>query len=223
MNKVCIYTCITNGYDKLLDPHETTDDVDYICFTDNMHIKSKVWSIKQIPEDLLNLPPVLQQRILKICPHRYLQDYDASLWIDGNIQVCKKLDQFFQEYDLSKCPLYVRMHPGRNCIYREADAVIRYGKADASEVEMQMEKYKKVGYPEHAGLAETCILLRAHNNRMCKLVCNAWAKEVLMHTHRDQLSFNYACWTNHFAYDMLNVLNIYNNQLFKYKTHIANQ
>lgn len=219
MNNICVYTCIVNDYDQLLEPLYYNRNIDYICYTDNLKMKSRFWNILSIPTDLRYLPAVLQQRMLKICPHRYLPEYKTSLWIDGNIQICKNLNQFIQQYDLTCCPLYTRVHPARNCIYKEARAVAEHGKADAAIVEKQIQKYRMNNYPEELGLAETGILLRDHNNRTCKLVCNTWAEEVLTYTHRDQLSFNYACWMHHFIYGTLtNELNV-NNAFFKLVPH----
>ena len=83
--KVAVYTCITGGYDSLKDPLVVNKDVDYICFTDNARLNSNVWKIRSIPEELKMLSNVKKQRIVKICPHRYLPEYDVSVWIDGNI------------------------------------------------------------------------------------------------------------------------------------------
>ena len=75
MNNVCIYTCITGNYDKLQEPLVYNKDIDYICFTDDMRIKSRYWNILSMPVELRYLPIIKQQRILKICPHKYLPEY----------------------------------------------------------------------------------------------------------------------------------------------------
>lgn len=219
MDKVCIYTCIVNNYDMLLEPLEYDKDINYICFTDNANLKSRIWNTVPIPDDLKYLPSILQQRMLKIRPHKYLPCYNTSLWLDGNIQICKSLNQFLQQYNLEKCPLYTRVHPARNCIYKEAEAVIEYRKANPIIVRKQMKRYRDNNYPEEIGLAETGIILRAHNDRICKLVCNSWAELVLMYTHRDQLSFNFACWMHHFIYGILSNEFSINNDFFKLIPH----
>lgn len=220
MNNVCIYTCITGNYDKLQEPLVYNKDIDYICFTDDMHIKSRYWNILSMPVELRYLPIIKQQRILKICPHKYLPEYQTSVWIDGNMKICKSIDQFIAEYDLAKCPLYVRIHPARNCIYKEAKAVIEHGKADPAVVKQQIDKYHKEGYPENLGLAETGVLLRAHNDIRCKMLCNTWAEEVLIYSQRDQLSFNYACWKQKFIPGILtNEFNA-NNAFFALTPHL---
>ena len=46
---------------------------------------SNGWMLKPIPDDLIKVPFHKRQRLIKILPHRYLPDYDISLWVDGNI------------------------------------------------------------------------------------------------------------------------------------------
>jgi hypothetical protein len=84
-----------------------------------------------IPNELKFLSDVKKQRIVKICPHRYLKEYDVSIWVDGSIEVIGNLYQFIKQYDLDKVPFYTRIHPARNCIYDEADICIRLGKDDS--------------------------------------------------------------------------------------------
>lgn len=84
MNKIVCYTCITGGYDRLKEPLVVSKGIDYICFTDNPFLKSKVWQARPIPKELDYLSNVKKQRIVKICPHRYLKEYDISIWVDGS-------------------------------------------------------------------------------------------------------------------------------------------
>lgn len=182
----------------LKDPIVAQDPtIDFICFTDQ-NFKSKIWKLKPIPEDLRYLSNVKKQRILKICPHRYLKEYDVSIWVDGNIQIVGDLNKFMSQYDLEKTPFYTRVHPSRKCIYDEAKACIDFGKDSSNTIKSQIDIYKKECYPKKAGMVETCILLRKHNDIRCQMICNMWATELLNHSHRDQLSFNYICWKNHF-------------------------
>lgn len=84
MNKIVCYTCITGGYDSLKDPLVVSKGIDYICFTDNTFLRSKIWQTRLIPKELNYLSNVKKQRIVKICPHRYLKEYDISIWVDGS-------------------------------------------------------------------------------------------------------------------------------------------
>lgn len=135
---------------------------------------------------------------MKICPHRYLSEYDVSVWVDGNIRVTGDLSELAAEYDLEKTPLFTRIHPSRDCVYDEAAAVVRFGKDTAGNVGETTRRYREEGYPAHAGMAETCVVLRRHNDTRCRLFDEAWATELLRNSHRDQLSFNYVAWKTGF-------------------------
>ena len=147
-----------------------------------------------IPRELLGLPLVKRQRVVKVCPHKYLSEYDASLWIDGNISIISSAAAFIGKYDLQKTPYFVKRHPARDCVYREAEKVIQLKKDSPAIVRPQVEGYKKEGFPEKFGLFETSVILRRHNQREVAVFDNMWASEIMRGSHRDQLSFDYCRW-----------------------------
>lgn len=219
MNKIVCYTCITRRYDSLKDPLAVSPEIDYVVFTDD-EVSSKTWKKHSIPEELNYLSDVKRQRIVKICPHRYLPEYDISIWIDGSFQIVGDLKKFVEEYDLSKSPLYTRIHPSRNCIYAEAEACKALHKDLASTIDIQVERYRKEEYPMNIGMAETGILLRKHNDFKCKMLDNAWAQELLLNSCRDQLSFNYVAWKQRFVPGLLtNEFKAKKNDFFKLLDH----
>lgn len=80
--KFVIYTCLFGHYDKLKTPLIPDKKFDYVCFTNNKNLKSKFWNIININENDDNL---YLSRKLKILPHKYLINYDKSIYIDSNI------------------------------------------------------------------------------------------------------------------------------------------
>lgn len=197
MSKIVCYTAIVGPYDQLREVKVKSDGIDYVCFTDQPFV-SNTWQIRPIPDELKFLSNVKKQRVIKICPHRFLSEYDISIWIDGNLQVKRDLNEFVAQYDLSKNVLYTRVHPVRDCIYDEAKKILELKKDTAESINAQVERYRAMGYPAHIGMSETCVLLRKHNDIKCKLFCNAWATELLLNSHRDQMSFNFICWRDKF-------------------------
>lgn len=197
MRIVC-FTCITGGYDSLKQPLVPCPGVDFICFTDSLFMDGGRWQTRRIPAELGGLSKVKQQRIVKACPHRFLPQYDISIWIDGSMTVCRDLKAFISQYDLDACPLYTRVHQIRHCIYDEAEACKAMRKDSSAVIDAQMAAYREEGYPKKAGMIESGVMLRKHNDPKCIALCNLWAAEILKHSHRDQLSFNYVCWKLHF-------------------------
>ena len=217
--KTVCYTAITGGYDRLLDPVVQAEGVDYVCFSDQP-VKSDVWRIRDFPKELAGLDRVKRQRIVKICPHRYLPEYDVSVWVDGNIQVVGDVNEFLKLCDFSKSSLYVRPHPSRTCVYEEAEAVLRHGKEDPALVRKLVERYKAEGYPEKIGMAETNVLARLHNDAKCRLFDEAWATELLLNSKRDQLSFNYMARKTGFLPGYLTgQFSMLSSEYFKIKAH----
>ena len=218
---VC-YTAVTGGYDSVKDPLYVTPGVDYVCFSDRPFPgNTKVWKFQDIPEELDGLDDVRRQRVVKICPHRYLDPkYGVSIWIDGNVLVTGDLQELVSQYDLEKYPLYTRIHPGRKCVYEEAKAVLGLNKESRDVVDKVVSRYKAEGFPRKIGLAETCVLLRRHNERSCRLFGEAWAAEVLLNSKRDQLSFNYVAWKRKFMIGyMTNEFRVNENPFFRLLPH----
>ena len=63
----------------------------------------------------------------KILPHRYLAQYDYSVWIDGNILIVNDIRDLvtqhkYQVFDHNQTQL-----DPRDCIYKEYDAIMRLG------------------------------------------------------------------------------------------------
>lgn len=195
-NKKVVYTCITGDYDRLSNPKFLTDGFDYVCFTDNKAITSDVWDIRPLPKETEGLPQVKKQRFVKINPHLLLSEYDMSIWVDGNVTLKGDLNKFVKNVITSDCSVYVPKHPQRDCIYAEANAVVKMGKDKSDITRPQMERYRKEGFPERYGLLQSNIMLRKHNKLDCIKLMEDWFKELKDGSHRDQLSFNYASWKN---------------------------
>ena len=195
--KIVVYTCITGGYDNILEPSVVTPGVDYVCFTDNPAMKSKTWKIRPIPEELLGYSKVKQQRGIKILAHRYLPEYGTSIWVDGAVIVRGDIKEYLKTLDTKQYSVFVPEHPVRKCIYAEKDACVRIKKIKGDEIALadkQMKRYHDEGFPANYGLVQTNVMIRLHNDIYSKDLMEKWWSELKDYSHRDQLSFNYALW-----------------------------
>lgn len=195
-NKKVIYTCITGGYDKIIEPKYVNYDFDYICFTDNPKMASDVWEIRPLPKETDGLSQVKKQRYVKINPHKCLSEYDLSIWVDGNIELNGDLNKFLDNTLKDDCAIYIPKHPQRDCIYNEAEAVLSMKKDTIGNVIPQIDEYEKEGFPRNYGLVQSNIIVRKHNDKDCIKLMECWFDELKNKSHRDQLSFNYVCWKN---------------------------
>lgn len=196
INKKVIYTCITGDYDDLKDPQYISEGFDYVCFTDNLELKSNIWEIRPLPIECEELSQVKKQRYVKINPHLLLNEYDISIWTDGCVSLIGDLNELVNSVIEDDISVYVPKHPIRNCIYKEAKAVVEIKKDTSDIVKSQIERYKQEGFPSEYGLLQSNILIRKHNEKDCIRLMEAWFDELKCNSHRDQLSFNYVLWKN---------------------------
>jgi hypothetical protein len=196
--KIVIYTAVfgNNNYDALLSKFP---GFDFICFTDKKK-KSSMWKIKLVKEDLSS---AVLNRKYKILAHKYLKKYDVSLYIDANIKILKNPKNFITD-SLKKSNFIVSKHFMRRCVYDEAYALLRSSRFNNYIIFKQILKYAIEGMPKNYGLSENSILIRRHNKLEIKNIMNKWWKEIVRHSHRDQLSLAYVCWKNRFNLSMTN-------------------
>lgn len=185
MKKV-IYTAIFGDYDILREPEFINKDFDYVCFTD-CNITSDLWRIEKT-DKVDN--PTLFARMYKTLPHKFLKEYDLSIWVDGSIRIVSDMNIYLKRLGDNDIMMFDH---GRRCIYDEAKACIRHGKDDKDVIEKQMIRYAKEEFPREMGLNATGLMTRKHNDKV-KEFCDAWWNEIAKGSIRDQLSFNYVMW-----------------------------
>jgi hypothetical protein len=187
----CVYTVITGGFDPLPES-KSFPGWDYLCFTDNPDLKpSGPWQVRLL--DAQGFPPREASRLPKILPHRYLAEYEYSLYHDGNMRLVA--DPVALGEELCWPDLALPSHRYTNCVYGEADLMIRNGKADAERVRQAVARYRAEGLPEKAGATENGVMLRRHNAPPVRQLMEAWWEEFIrLGLGRDQMPFAYVCW-----------------------------
>jgi hypothetical protein len=183
MNKIAIYTILVGDYGVLSTPVKYSTNIDYICFTDNSNLKSDVWQFREYP--ILSIEDNrVKSRYLKLCPHKALQDYDASMYIDANM-VIQEIPDILDI--LGDSNIVIKKHNDRDSIYRESLACMRLDKANITN---QMEIYKKQGIDiEHTGLYDCGMIFRKHNDPAIRNLGEEWWGHLYRYSCRDQLSF----------------------------------
>ena len=163
MNSKIIYTTIFGGYDDITKP-TLPNNWDWKCFSEEN-------SIPLYTDNTRNA------KKFKVLPHRYLQDYEYSIFIDGNMYVVGNVDELIEKY-LSDSNIAFfdhnknRMDP-RDCIYDEYNAIMNLGKNDPNQnfkdnpqvMYDQVKRYQDEGYPSHNGLITGMVILRRHNEK----------------------------------------------------------
>lgn len=199
MNKnLVVYTVLTGSKEELQNPFAAIDtSVDRICFTDDPALQSDSWTIRQF--DNHSLDSARASRRPKLLPHRYLQDYEWSLYIDNTVRLQEDPAIILEQYQPSGHDFFCFRHPLRACLYDEAEAIIRGGYDDERRVREQIDHYSGEGLPDQNGLIAGSMLLRRHGDRKLIEITEEWYEHVLRYSKRDQLSFNFIRWKHEFT------------------------
>ncbi|MFP4526447.1 MAG: glycosyltransferase domain-containing protein [Bacteroidales bacterium] len=206
MNNIVIYTAITNNYDtlpvvKCVDPY-----LDYVCFTDNPHLKSDVWKIVLLPGKEKR-----EDKKVKILPHRYFENYDISIWVDANYILYKNLHNFvdiaLKYYDHA----VFKHHANRTNLEKEVNICIKYRKENSQKLKDQLKDYRQEFKDTTFEIVHNAIIVRRHNKEKVKTVMEEWWKEIQKWTMRDQISFPYIAYKYNYQYDVLNMSSLKNN------------
>jgi len=195
-----IYTAIFGGFDKL-SSSVVNKNVKYICFTDK-EIKCPPWEIVVVkPEYGLRR----ENRKYKILSHKFFEDYDYSIYIDGDYTVMCNLLPYIKKW-LGENDIAVQKHPVRSCLYEEALTCIGQRKDKKEIIIKQIQKYKREGYPPRNGLTDNAFIIRRHTPQIKKFN-EMWWNEVRNHSFRDQISFCYVIWKLKMKYSIIPILN----------------
>ncbi|WP_051286420.1 glycosyltransferase domain-containing protein [Salinimicrobium terrae] len=203
-NKTVIYTAIFGDYDGLI-PQPQFPGIDYICFTDTPQ-KCSPWKIIEVERRFEN--STLDARFHKILAHEHLEDYEISIYIDGNFLMLSNpgdlTKSLFEDDTVLAFFDHNRAKDPRNCIYDEYEALLKLGaergfyKDDPEKMKRLITHLKAEDYPRDQGLISSGVLIRKHNNPELIKLMETWWWYVKEYSKRDQLSFNYVLWKTGF-------------------------
>lgn len=188
-NRIVVYTAVTDGYDHLASPAIYSENVDYVAFSENPAQAGSVW--KHRPLDYINCDPTRTARFYKINPHLYFSDYDISIWVDGNLTLWAHPEALIESAGQS-VQFATWHHPLRTCVYEEGRECIARSKDEFEIITAQISRYMSAGFPRNAGLFETSVLIRNHNDPTVISCMKDWWREVDNGSRRDQIGLPYA-------------------------------
>jgi len=182
--RIVIYTAVAGGYDELKSPGFSLPGCDFIVFRDQ-GLKVDGWQVR--PFNYFHVDPTRMARFVKLHPHVYFPEYDHSIWVDANIGIQGDIRQFLDRLT-SESPMAMFPHPYRDCVYVEGAECIKREKDSADVINRHLDRYRAEGVPERAGMWETGVLARRHNDPACIALMSAWWREIEAGSRRDQLS-----------------------------------
>lgn len=196
-NKYVIYTVIVGNYDVIKQPLVTDERFDYVLFTDNVsNSKIGIWQVRSIPYKDSNL--LRLSRYPKLHPCKVLSEYEASLYIDGTLQIATPyVYSRFIELVSKNIEWGGICHYHRDCIYEEMQEIVgcfMRGTHDYEAIEWYC-KLKKEGFPRHYGLYENNCIFRLHTQNV-QIIGDEWWATLNKLCKRDQFSLMYLLWKN---------------------------
>jgi len=176
---ISVITSVVGDKDDLESPKRFRG-VEYLAFTDK---PVDGWIVKKPCDKFVE--PVMNAKIHKILSHKYT-DKPYIVWMDGNLKLetnPRDLVKLMGNKDFA-----FFKHPGRSCLYDEADFCVQLGKGKTNELAEQVKSYAKQEFPAGAGLCELTAFVRKNNPKTNALFEKWWA-DICRYSNRDQVSF----------------------------------
>ena len=156
--KVCVYTAMFAGYDRILGHAPQTVDCDFMVFTDDVSavpVGQLRGIIKHNPGDQIS--PALKNLWLRMFPFdiQELNDYDILIYFDPNVRILDPsfVEQIVRRYEETRdFDLMLSAHPWNICLYQEARDSQKIAKYNKTDLEGQIATYRREGFPADAGL-----------------------------------------------------------------------
>lgn len=190
-----IYTCVTNGYDRVIPPADPVPGVDYVLFTDRPDTdRVPGWQTRPIvtPE---GLSPALRNRYYKLLPHKILPDHDESVYLDANIAITASLAPFLDDVFGGPENMVLFANPKRDTVAAEAATCLETGRVrDPEALRAEVAAYAADGFPDDVGLTGNSILMRRHHAPEVAAAMEQWWDLVSAHSGRDQVSLPFVRW-----------------------------
>lgn len=209
IQELTVYTAIIGGYDFLREITVFDKNIKYICFTDDMSLRSDTWEIRYVDREFSD--PIIESRKYKMLPHLFV-DTKYSLYVDANIQLNRSPIEYMVQY-FNRGNMLLLPHYARDCIYREMAACILGGKDCPQSLLKQTNIYSECGCPEHSGLFLGGMIGRRHFEKEIIKFDEEWWEHFLMYSKRDQISLGYLIWKKDITLSLADI-NFCNNIWF---------
>ncbi|WP_044913066.1 glycosyltransferase domain-containing protein [Butyrivibrio sp. WCE2006] len=202
--KIAVYTCITGGYDDLIEPKFISDNCDYYCISDRKGNDTSIYRYLDVDEirNIHLLANKEKNRYCKTHGNVIFKEYDYSIYIDGSIEIIGDISSYINCCN-GTTGLAILKHPWRDCIYEEGIRISLRNIVDNRALNNLFKEYYKEGMPLHYGLFECSIIVSHHKNELGNKILELWYQEYMRHKLRDQFSLPYVLWKNGISSDSI--------------------
>jgi hypothetical protein len=184
-----VYSINLGLYDYMPIP-PNLPNCSYYLITDAAKVDSNLpWRIVR--------PTLAERDSKRVClwykthPHLLFPETLNSVWIDSNIVCLPGSEKVITAQEaLSEVATFA--HPDRNCVYKEAQAIVDIGLDRLEVISAVVEKMRSQGMPANNGLYETNVLYTKSRDYAVRKFMNQWWNNVFFGSRRDQMSFTFA-------------------------------
>lgn len=211
--KIAVITANIGGFDTVNNMVPQSVSFDRFYYTDS-----------NLPVPMHTQDPRMRAKLMKICPHWFLPDYDIYVWVDANIEV--KSPDFIKT--VLNCELVndisISKHPSRTDIYQEAkfitDSIKSGSKYLSSRYSVEsIEKEIAVIGPGMEGLY-WCGLFARKNNAWINKCFEQWFLDNVLYTNFDQISFVKMVNKSNLKLGLFDMGDFYNNDYYRLTKHL---
>lgn len=194
--KIAVYTVLYGDYDSIKPVKTKNVLCDYYIFTDQQVPVNSGWEKMdfEFPKEIKN-NNILKNRYLKMHPHILFPEYEYSIYLDAVFTIELDIYRLMGRMGEHIIGLFDH-HRGTQCLYEEAKILKRINKVPSADIDKQMIKYEKEGFPHNFGFVECGLIIRKHNDKKCIIIMETWWDQFIKGAKRDQLSFMYSIWKN---------------------------
>ena len=187
LESIAVFSAIADDDGGVQEPKVIDPRADYLLFTGGKVPSGSVWKSRRF--DFIEADPVRTCLSVKTHPHVYFPGHEWSIWVDRDLQIAALPEDFIAE-DNENCDVIAGRHPDRDCVYDEFTESIAVKRDDLVPMQVQIERLRASGYPEHNGLIASGIMLFRHRRPAVAALLNDWWRLIDNGSHNDQLSFN---------------------------------
>jgi hypothetical protein len=214
---VIVYTVIIGDYDDIYAIPENVQksSISFYIVSDKLRDVPSGWELLIVENN--NLSYVEFNRFYKMHPHVLFDTANDSLYIDANISVRGKVEEFYSLCNEQSLAIAMFQHPERCALKGEILQLKILGYDYFFNLNKAYHRYKF--YDLNDVFFEANIIYRKHSEEVKKAMFD-WFYEFSNFVKRDQLSLKYICFKNNIDVYNLGEHDARNKQnYFRYTNH----
>jgi hypothetical protein len=181
---IVLYTAIFGNSDSLKRAPKGPDRC--VCFTDDGALAAPGWEIIARQTELRARRAA---RLLKMRPHELFPEADATIWVDGSIEIT---DFTGLMNAIGRSEVACFAHPDRSTCYDEGRKVVQLQIAHRAKVEAALEIYRRDRFAP-TRLSTTGLLYR-RNTLGVAAFNRLWRDHLDRFGTNDQVHIDYCAW-----------------------------